>query len=98
MEKTLRVLGGEDDAAGHSHSHSHSHSHDSSSASATGADTDSTSKEGLRSRKTSSDKDTGDANGTDVAPTNNNGPSKLSAYLNLFGGELDSCLKTKEAS
>ena len=43
MEKTLRVLSGDEDGEGHGHSHSHSHS--------TGVETKSTSANGLKSRK-----------------------------------------------
>lgn len=78
MEKTLRVLGGGEEGG---HSHSHSHSVDTSSGHATGV---SSSADGLRNRDKKSDaeivpvkeEDHGSASG---------GPSKLSAYLNLFG-------------
>lgn len=86
MEKTLRVLGGED---GHSHSHSsdaHEHEHDDTSASGHTSGVAVANSEGLRARTT---------NGT-VEPTElehrhpeeeekHTNSSKLSAYLNLFG-------------
>jgi zinc transporter 7 len=78
MEKTLRVLGGEEEG-GHSHSHSHSHSNGESAA-ASGASV-SVSEGGLRSR-TSSEKE----EVVVAAPAKSaTGPSKMSAYLNLFG-------------
>ena len=90
MEKTLRVLGGGEDGAGHSHSHSHSHSSEPVAAQANGHSTAVSaagSTNGLKSR--GSDK-TGshESNGTDVAEANDKPvaqTSKLSAYLNLFG-------------
>lgn len=75
MEKTLRVLGGEDDAHGHSHSHSVE-----SSSKASGVDTPTKGAKNRKSKKTS--KPTTDDEG-DKKPENV--PSKLSAYLNLFG-------------
>ncbi|KAG6919179.1 hypothetical protein DXG01_008477 [Tephrocybe rancida] len=77
MEKTLRVLGGEEGGSGHSHSHSHSVEPTSK---ASGTDT-SISQNGLRSRKSEK---ADDAHAPEPAAANN-GPSKLSAYLNLFG-------------
>jgi zinc transporter 7 len=79
MEKTLRVLGGEDSPAGHSHSHSHSHSEPTISR-ASGVDP-STAQNGLRSRH---DEKSEDENSEKLAHATE-GPSKLSAYLNLFG-------------
>ncbi|KAJ7364293.1 ZIP-like iron-zinc transporter [Mycena albidolilacea] len=75
MEKTLRVLGGDEDGAGHSHSHSHANGE---TAEASGvADKD---KDGLRSRKG------GKKDKTEAAEAaKSTGPSKMSAYLNLFG-------------
>jgi zinc transporter 7 len=75
MEKTLRVLGGDEDGAGHSHSHSHASGE---TAEASGvADKD---KDGLRSRKG------GKKDKTEAAEAaKSTGPSKMSAYLNLFG-------------
>ena len=84
MEKTLRVLGGED---GHSHSHSHSHDHDHTHSEPTGASTAITDAagDGLRSRKTNgaAEKEHEHTHKQDHAE--GKGPSKLSAYLNLFG-------------
>ncbi|KAL1740209.1 ZIP zinc transporter-domain-containing protein, partial [Schizophyllum fasciatum] len=85
MEKTLRVLSGDDgDSHGHSHAHSHEHAHEHPSASASGvaAKSDSSASE-LRARGKA-----GDA--AEPAPPpqeapHASGPSKLSAYLNLFG-------------
>jgi zinc transporter 7 len=89
MEKTLRVLGG-DEPAGHSHSHSHSHSHTpenpdggANAQQASGVSTSMT-QNGLRSR--TSDKSNGADHPKGEAPTvSSTSPSKLSAYLNLFG-------------
>lgn len=81
MEKTLRVLSGDEDGSGHSHSHSHSLGDETSTAKSSGVN-GSVSQNGLRERGTSS-KPT--ENGRQPEPTPTNGPSKLSAYLNLFG-------------
>lgn len=78
MEKTLRVLSS-GEGGGHSHSHSHASPEptvaSSSAVSSPNAD-------GLRARS-------GAEKAGDVAPTaveqSSKGPSKLSAYLNLFG-------------
>ncbi|KAH9481240.1 Zinc transporter zipt-7.2 [Psilocybe cubensis] len=80
MEKTLRVLGGEEDAPGHSHSHSHSHIEPEASK-ASGVASPSTTQNGVRKRKSD------DTNGSSEQqePQSISGPSKLSAYLNLFG-------------
>ncbi|KAJ2956786.1 hypothetical protein NUW54_g14642 [Trametes sanguinea] len=89
MEKTLRVLGGEEEGAGHSHSHSHSHStgepsHANGHSTAVSA---SQNANGLKSRggeKTEAQQ----ANGNGAFKENENAAaqtSKLSAYLNLFG-------------
>ncbi|KAJ6507929.1 Zinc/iron permease [Mycena vitilis] len=73
MEKTLRVLGGDEDGAGHSHSHSPE------TAVASGASASKGSKDGLRSRK-------GGEKDEQTEPAKSaTGPSKMSAYLNLFG-------------
>ncbi|KAJ7679016.1 Zinc/iron permease [Mycena polygramma] len=73
MEKTLRVLGGDEDGAGHSHSHSPE------TAVASGASASKGSKDGLRSRK-------GGEKEEQAEPAKSaTGPSKMSAYLNLFG-------------
>ncbi|KAJ8468179.1 hypothetical protein ONZ51_g9801 [Trametes cubensis] len=90
MEKTLRVLGGGEDGAGHSHSHSHSHNSEPVAAQTNGHSTAVSaagSTNGLKSR--GSDK-TGshETNGNAVAETSEipvAQTSKLSAYLNLFG-------------
>ncbi|KZV73111.1 ZIP-like iron-zinc transporter [Peniophora sp. CONT] len=84
MEKTLRVLGGEE---GHSHSHSHSHSDAATLESkSNGASTAvaALNDDGLRARKSN-----GTAEEKEHAHEHEHGegkgPSKLSAYLNLFG-------------
>ncbi|KAH7913537.1 ZIP-like iron-zinc transporter [Hygrophoropsis aurantiaca] len=82
MEKSLRVLSGEDESSGHSHGHSHSHSAE-SSAKASGADV-SVSTDGLRSR--GSEKLDTDSHIEETESSHSvAAPSKLSAYLNLFG-------------
>ena len=95
MEKTLRVLGGEEGEAGHSHSHSHSQPSTASSGQSSGVASNVTAN-GLRSR---SDAPNSDKDELDMRPagaseeddskggraTATGGPSKLSAYLNLFG-------------
>lgn len=79
MEKTLRVLGGGDEDAGHSHSHSHGEK--SATAHASGASVAPASGD-VRNRG---------AGKADAEPTEREAeaqgkqPSKLSAYLNLFG-------------
>ncbi|KAF5359170.1 hypothetical protein D9756_003514 [Leucocoprinus leucothites] len=85
MEKTLRVLGGGDEGSGHSHSHSHAHdtNHNITKAETTALKS-STSENGLRSRKG----EQVTKEGVEASPepsTRSSGPSKLSAYLNLFG-------------
>lgn len=83
MEKTLRVLGGDEEDAGHSHTHSHSHV-EPQVTKASGA-SGSTTQNGLRSRNS----DTSEVNNSPIGQHEGskltNGPSKLSAYLNLFG-------------
>lgn len=78
MEKTLRVLGGEDESHGHGHSHSHAVIPE--TAHTSGVDV-SVSQNGLRSRNPGSSENTQES-ATQNATT---GPSKMSAYLNLFG-------------
>ncbi|KAJ3782824.1 Zinc/iron permease [Lentinula aff. detonsa] len=81
MEKTVRILGGDDnEAAAHSHSHSQSHSIE-NEGKTTGRSV-AFSEETLKSRVKASS-----AESSKSVPTNSatNGPSKLSAYLNLFG-------------
>ncbi|KAJ6513005.1 ZIP-like iron-zinc transporter [Mycena sanguinolenta] len=75
MEKTLRVLGGGDDA-GHSHSHSHSNGETSAEASGASAKLSDT---GMRSRKGAKMAE------DEPAPKSASGPTRMSAYLNLFG-------------
>ncbi|KAK0469583.1 ZIP-like iron-zinc transporter [Desarmillaria tabescens] len=82
MEKTLRVLGGEDDS-GHSHSHSHVQPSDDSSARASAVSMSSGSNN-LKSRAPTSA--SAEAKESSPGPSHAaTGPSKLSAYLNLFG-------------
>ncbi|OSD06422.1 Zinc/iron permease [Trametes coccinea BRFM310] len=89
MEKTLRVLGGDEEGAGHSHSHSHTPSngepsHANGHSTAVSA---SPNANGLKSRG-GEKADASQANGNGVAKENENAAaqtSKLSAYLNLFG-------------
>lgn len=79
MEKTLRVLGGDEESSGHSHSHSHSHSAP-VEGQASGAKS-SISANGLRAR--TSEKSESETLVERENPVS--GPSKMSAYLNLFG-------------
>jgi zinc transporter 7 len=82
MEKTLRVLGSDEEISGQSHSHSHSHTRP-QLASASAVDTFSK-QDGLRSRNTGKlERDGSPVAHEETKATN--GPSKLSAYLNLFG-------------
>ncbi|KAF7791189.1 hypothetical protein EIP86_002202 [Pleurotus ostreatoroseus] len=86
MEKTLRVLGGGgEDSEGHSHSHSHSQSQ-TNDAHASGISTTSAKGE-LRSRvsKAGEDDSGKDEHEHEDAQKTGPQPSKLSAYLNLFG-------------
>lgn len=94
MEKTLRVLGSDEEGSGHSHSHSHSHSQTATSeendsdSQATGVHV-SPSANGLKARtpKSNGDLSTNDEKSSD-STTSTATPvqsSKLSAYLNLFG-------------
>ncbi|KAJ3514904.1 hypothetical protein NLJ89_g2085 [Agrocybe chaxingu] len=94
MEKTLRVLSGDEDDDGHSHSHSHSHSHTTPThvepgvSKSSGRETTLSTQNGLRSRKANDEDTQANANGSSSEPADSqstNGPSKLSAYLNLFG-------------
>ncbi|KAF9450077.1 ZIP-like iron-zinc transporter [Macrolepiota fuliginosa MF-IS2] len=79
MEKTLRVLGGDDEESGPSHSHSHSH--DTNHRVETTAVQISASENGLRSRTGAKAKE----HSPEPSKASSSGPSKLSAYLNLFG-------------
>jgi zinc transporter 7 len=86
MEKTLRVLGGDEDA--HGHSHSHSHTEPSSTGHASGVISNSAPADGLRHRgsaKSSSDTVDSASTAVEEVAKSANAPSKLSAYLNLFG-------------
>ncbi|OAX42169.1 ZIP-like iron-zinc transporter [Rhizopogon vinicolor AM-OR11-026] len=81
MEKTLRVLSGEE---GHSHSHGHSHSEETVNPVKSSGVSTTLSPDGLRSRR--SDKsDHADHQATVERIHAATAPSKLSAYLNLFG-------------
>ncbi|KAI0711976.1 ZIP-like iron-zinc transporter [Cerioporus squamosus] len=84
MEKTLRVLGGEDEP-GHSHSHSHAHSNGSAEhANGHSTAVSAPSVDGLKSRGTEkTEKHESNSNG--VVQDGPKQTSKLSAYLNLFG-------------
>lgn len=77
MEKTLRVLGSE----GGGHSHSHSHSHEGSTSHSSGVEL-SHGNGDLRARK---EKKEHEEEQEKEERSSQNGPSKLSAYLNLFG-------------
>lgn len=84
MEKTLRVLGGGDeDNVGHSHSHSHSHAPEVQTTKASGIAAPVT-QDGLRNRISDASKAT-DSTADHEERQLTNGPSKMSAYLNLFG-------------
>ncbi|EJD47214.1 Zinc/iron permease [Auricularia subglabra TFB-10046 SS5] len=76
MEKTLRVLGAE----GHSHDHAHEHEHEPAATST--AVNGAPSADGLRQRKKGDEQKHEHAH---ERPHATKGPSKLSAYLNLFG-------------
>ena len=80
MEKTLRVLSG-DEEGGHSHSHSHSHQPVVESSAVQTSGIEKSSQNGLKNRKASTEPD---GETSDIV-TPSSGPSKLSAYLNLFG-------------
>lgn len=82
MEKTLRVLGGDENA--HGHSHSHSDPHMSSEVIKNSSINGSATEDGLRSRNTNKTATNGSSSPPKISKTAN-GPSKLSAYLNLFG-------------
>ena len=77
MEKTLRVLGSE----GGGHSHSHSHSVEGSTSHSSGIEL-SPGDGGLKARK---GKKEHEEEQEQEERSSQNGPSKLSAYLNLFG-------------
>ena len=79
MEKTLRVLGSEGE--GHSHSHSHSHSVEGSTSHSSGVEISHGDGE-LKARKVKMEHK---GEEKEEERSSQNGPSKLSAYLNLFG-------------
>ncbi|EDR10082.1 ZIP-like iron-zinc transporter [Laccaria bicolor S238N-H82] len=82
MEKTLRVLSGDDEGSGHSHSHSHV---EPTAVRISGVEPVSTSSQG-GARARNPEKTTAGSNTSEMEPEKRaNGPSKLSAYLNLFG-------------
>jgi len=81
MEKTLRVLGGDEDA--HGHSHSHSQPHVSPEVIKNSSIKGFAAEDGPRSRNTN--KTETNSSSSPETPKTVNGPSKLSAYLNLFG-------------
>ena len=90
MEKTLRVLGGEEEGgAGHSHSHSHSHTNNGSAEHANGHSSGvsaSSSASGLKARTNGkADETSAEPDGSDEVQDAPKQTSKLSAYLNLFG-------------
>ncbi|CAK5268357.1 unnamed protein product [Mycena citricolor] len=78
MEKTLRVLAGDEDGSG---GHGHSHGGESSALSS-GVEKTSPNESEVRSRKSSGKPEPEEASGSAKA---GGGPSKMSAYLNLFG-------------
>ena len=80
MEKTLRVLGSEGE--GHSHSHSHSHTVGGSTSHSSGIELSHGNGE-LKARKEK--KEPKEEDDQEEERSSQNGPSKLSAYLNLFG-------------
>lgn len=85
MEKTLRVLGGDEEGAGHSHSHSHSPSGESTNGSSTSVSVAGDAS-GLKLR--GSDQAEGQESAAAASHEDSKSPaqtSKLSAYLNLFG-------------
>lgn len=85
MEKSLRVLGGDEGSEGHSHGHSHSHSHVDTSTNAVASGVSITpSADGLRPRGGEKGSGSDQSEQVDLAQPGTS-PSKLSAYLNLFG-------------
>ena len=79
MEKTLRVLSGDSGAAGHSHSHSIDKPAGNRT---TGIDKNRMASENLRERRKA---EVTQAETPVEQAKSGTGPSKLSAYLNLFG-------------
>lgn len=82
MEKTLRVLGSEGE--GHSHSHSHSHSVGGSTSHSSGIELSRGNGE-LKARKEKKEHNEEEDQDQEKERSSQNGPSRLSAYLNLFG-------------
>ena len=80
MEKTLRVLGSE--GGGHSHSHSHSNPVEGPTSHSSGIEL-SHGNGGLKARKEKRENKEEDRQVEERS--SQNGPSMLSAYLNLFG-------------
>jgi len=83
MEKTLRVIS-DGAEVGHSHSHSHVSLNVVPSANASGAN-GAASQDGIRERKGSAKSTENGKTSTPQPTVLPSGPSKLSAYLNLFG-------------
>ncbi|KAJ3762652.1 Zinc/iron permease [Lentinula raphanica] len=81
MEKTVRVFGDEDGAANHAHSHSHSIENEVT----TSARSTALSEETLKSRTKPNAISSAETSKIEHTVPTTNGPSKLSAYLNLFG-------------
>lgn len=85
MEKTLRVLGGEEGESGHAHGHSHAHGPELANVHTTGVAAP-LSASGLRPRAGAKPEDASVATSAPHEPKESPAkPSKLSAYLNLFG-------------
>jgi zinc transporter 7 len=82
MEKTLRVLGSDEDA--HGHSHSHSQPYVSPEVIKNSSIKESATEDGPRSRNKTVTNGSSSSPEPEI-PGTVNGPSKLSAYLNLFG-------------
>lgn len=83
MEKTLRVLGG---GEGHTHSHEGSEYHDKApDKSISSAIEPHGSSSGMRSRHQANPDHSNSEPRAEEVKGNIGGPSKLSAYLNLFG-------------
>ena len=90
MEKTLRVLGADEDA--HGHSHSHSQPYVSPEVIKNSSVKGSATEDGPRSRNKTA---TNSISSSPEIPKTANGPSKLSAYLNLFGDFVHNMLVLK---
>ncbi|KAH8118211.1 Zinc/iron permease [Phellopilus nigrolimitatus] len=83
MEKSLRVLSGDESEGGQSHSHSHSHSPEIGNGTSTGVVK--SDKDGLRLRSGANAETESEERQREDEKKDVTGPSKLSAYLNLFG-------------